>query len=68
MIHKFPFVDEDTKEKIEQWLKTQEAEAKSDAYKYEAWNNHREAEHHRYKASTFASIKVHLNYHMKSEE
>ena len=68
MIHKFPFVDEDTKEKIEQWLKTQEAEAKSDAYQYEACNHHREAERHRYKASTFASIKVHLNYHMKSEE
>ena len=68
MIHKFPFVDEDTKEKIEQWLKTQETEAKTDAYKYEACNNHGAAERTTYRASTFASIKVHLNYHMKREE
>jgi hypothetical protein len=68
MIHKFPFVDEDTKEKIEQWLKSQEAEAKSDALRYEAWSNHREAERSTYRASTFANIKIHLNYHMKSEE
>ena len=67
MIHKFPFVDEDTKEKIEQWLRTQEVEAKSDAYKYKAWSNHREAERSTYRASTFASIKINLDYHMEEK-
>lgn len=67
MIRKFPYLDEKTKEEVTNWLKSQEAEAKADAYRYEAYGNEQMKEKKLYTASTFGNIIIHLEYHMENE-
>ena len=67
MISEFPHVNEKTKAKLKQWLTTQHRLSMSDCYKYEACGNQEAADRARYRASTFASIKVHLEHHMEAK-
>jgi len=68
MISKFPYLNEKTKEEVINWLKSQEADRKAEAFRYKACHNTDMEQKALYRASTFASITIHLEYHMESEE
>ena len=68
MIRKFPRLDKKTTRKVVKWLKSEEADAKAKAFSYKACHNIREEQKALYTASTFASIVIHIEYHMESKE
>lgn len=65
MINKFPKLNKKQKEKMEEWLDTQVKVMESDALKYEACGNEEEAIKHNAYASSFAQIKIYIDYHME---
>jgi len=68
MIRKFPYLDEETREKVVNWLKSEQAECKATAFRYKAWNNEESYRNALYQASTFASILISIEYHMEENE
>ena len=68
MIRKFPYLDEETTEKVVNWLKSEQAECKATAFRYKAWNNEESYRNALYQASTFASILISIEYHMEENE
>jgi len=68
MIRKFPYLDEETTEKVVNWLKSEQAERKATAFNYKACNNEESYRNALYQASTFASILISIEYHMEENE
>tara|TARA_B100001094_G_C18070863_1_gene739945 strand:+ start:409 stop:612 length:204 start_codon:yes stop_codon:yes gene_type:complete len=67
MIRKFPYLDKKTTKKVIKWLKSEEALCKAEAFRYKACHNTDEEQKALYGASTFASIIIHLEYHMEEK-
>jgi hypothetical protein len=68
MINKFPYLNKKKKEEVINWLKTQEANCKAEAFRYKACHNTSSEQRALYQASTFAIIIIHLEHHMENEE
>jgi hypothetical protein len=68
MIRKFPYLDEETREKVVNWLKSEQAECKATAFRYKAWNNEESYRNALYQASTFGSILLSVEYHMEESK
>ena len=68
MINKFPYLNKKKKEEVINWLKTQGTNCEAEAFRYKACHNTSEEQRALYRASTFASIIIHLEYHMENEE
>ena len=68
MIRKFPYLDEETREKVVNWLKSEQAECKAEAFRYKACHNEESCQNALYQASTFGSILISIEYHMEENE
>ena len=68
MIRKFPHLDEETREKVVNWLKSEQAERKATAFNYKAYNNEESYQNALYQASTLGSILLSIEYHMEEIE
>jgi len=68
MIRKFPYLDEETTEKVVNWLKSEQAERKATAFNYKACNNEESYRNALYQASTFGSILLSVEYHMEESK
>ena len=68
MIRKFPHLSEKTKQEVMDWLKSEEADAKAEAFRYKSYGNTDMEQKALYAASTFASIVIHLEYHMEDKQ
>ena len=68
MIRKFPHLDEETREKVVNWLKSEQAERKATAFNYKACNNEESYRSALYQASTLGSILLSIEYHMEEIE
>ena len=68
MIKKFPHLSEKTKQEVMNWLKSEEAEAKAEAFRYKSCHNTDMEQKALYTASAFASIVTHLEYHMEDKQ
>ena len=68
MIRKFPYLDEETREKVVNWLKSEQAECKATAFRYKAYNNEESYQKALCQAYTFGSILLSIKYHMEESE
>lgn len=67
MIYNFPKVNNKTKKKIIDWLRAQENQALAQSNQYKACHNESASDKASYQASTYASIIIHIEYHMAED-